>query len=408
MDIAQIVGRVDSERIYQHVLKLEGTRHAIDTPEKLDEAADYIRSEFKEHGLRVNDQEFKVENFDAPFRNIEGVIGNGADSELLIVSHYDTVRDCPGANDNGSAVAAMLECARVLAQEKDGHNVRFVSFTLEELNPARVLRTRKIAQSLGLTDGHHRYTTLRTQKFMRQLIKLQAKGSSAGKNPTEVISELRHQLEDQMSESEATYLRKMEEMSKGITTTSWPGRTSLMGSSFWVEEAFRTRKKVSGVLCLETIGYTSNKEHSQIIPEGMDPKMFQTYKVTDITVGNFLAIIGDANSGKLAQSFCAQSKLGSVDLPYACVQIPLHYEEIAQLGLHDLLRSDHAPFWREGIPGLLLTDTANFRYPFYHTQADTVDKLDFDFITKVCKATIATAINLTNKRDDPQSFPKIP
>jgi len=59
----------------------------------------------------------------------------------------------------------------------------------------------------------------------------------------------------------------------------------------------------------------------------------------------------------------------------------------------DLLRSDHAPFWREGIPGLMVTDTANFRYPFYHTQADTIDKLDFNFMTKACKATIATAID---------------
>ena len=111
-----------------------------------------------------------------------------------------------------------------------------------------------------------------------------------------------------------------------------------------------------------------------------------------VTTGNFIAILGDLNSEKLAQSFCNQCKLTSIDLPYASLQIPLTFEDITKFGLFDILRSDHAPFWREGIPALMLTDTANFRYPFYHTQADTIDKLDFDFMTKICKATIATAI----------------
>ena len=122
--------------------------------------------------------------------------------------------------------------------------------------------------------------------------------------------------------------------------------------------------------------------------------MLQTHSVKDITVGDFLVVIGDANSGKLVQSFCTQSKLDSVDLPYACLQVPFGYEAIAQ-GMPDLLRSDHACFWREAIPGLFLTDTAEFRNPHYHTQADTIEKLDFDFMVKVCKATIATTIDLT-------------
>ena len=63
----------------------------------------------------------------------------------------------------------------------------------------------------------------------------------------------------------------------------------------------------------------------------------------------------------------------------------------------DLLRSDHAPFWRQGIPALFITDTADFRYAYYHTPADTIDKLDFSLMTKICKATIATALNLTSR-----------
>jgi len=373
-------------------LRIEGVRHPIDTLEKLNDAADYIRSEFENYGLRVKDQEFKVEGFDATVRNIEGALGDGKDSELLIASHYDTVRDSPGANDNGSGVAIMLECARVLAQAKGNRKVRFVSFTLEERNPAYELKTRKIAQRLGLTNDGYHYATQRIHGLMKQLIELQTKAYATGKNPSEAIAEARSKLEGKMSEAETEYARELEEMYKEITVTSWPGMTALVGSSFWVKEAVRTKKDVSGVLNLETLGYTSNKKNSQTLPEGMDPTMFQTYNVSDVTVGNFIAILGDLNSDKLARSFCDPCKLDSVDLPYACLQLPLRFEDIAKFGLFDILRSDHAPFWREGIPALMLTDTANFRYPFYHTQADTIDKLDFDFMTKICKATIATAI----------------
>jgi Zn-dependent M28 family amino/carboxypeptidase len=62
--------------------------------------------------------------------------------------------------------------------------------------------------------------------------------------------------------------------------------------------------------------------------------------------------------------------------------------------MRDLLRSDHAPFWRQGIPGVFLTDTAEFRYPYYHTPADLIDKVDFDFLAKMCKAIVATITSL--------------
>jgi len=390
------VSQVDSERMYKHVLKLEGIRHPIDTPQALNEAADYIRLEFEQYGLSANEQEFKVEGFEGAFKNIEAVIGDEAGPELLIVSHYDTIENCPGADDNGTAVAVMLEAARVLAQEESVSNIRFISFSLEELNPAYVSRARKIAQSLRLTDQHNRYTTQHTQKLMKRLLEFRVQSYSVGKNPAEALSEFKNQFKDQMSESEVKYVEEVEEMYKGITLTSLPGKTAIVGSSFWVEEALRTRKEVLGVICFDTVGYTSNKEHSQTLPKGMGPNMFRTYNVKDINIGNFLATIGDANSGKLVQSFCTQCKLESVGLPYACLQAPFTYEAIAQR-MFDLVRSDHAPFWRAGIPALFLTDSADFRNPYYHTPADTIDKLDFDFLERVCRATVATAIDLTTR-----------
>jgi hypothetical protein len=128
----------------------------------------------------------------------------------------------------------------------------------------------------------------------------------------------------------------------------------------------------------------------------MKPDMFQTTKISSAEVGNFLAVVGDISSGKLVQSFSAQSALDRVDLPCAALQVPFNYEQIAS-GMGDLLRSDHAPFWRQAIPALFMTDTADFRYPYYHTEADTIDKLDFSFMAKICKATIATALHLTGR-----------
>lgn len=51
--------------------------------------------------------------------------------------------------------------------------------------------------------------------------------------------------------------------------------------------------------------------------------------------------------------------------------------------LSDLLRSDHAPFWAQGVPGLFLTDTTEFRNERYHTVEDTPDTLDYDFLRQV-------------------------
>lgn len=45
--------------------------------------------------------------------------------------------------------------------------------------------------------------------------------------------------------------------------------------------------------------------------------------------------------------------------------------------------SDQWSFWQHGYPGIMITDTAPFRYPYYHTRNDTPDKLDYDSMTRV-------------------------
>ena len=59
-------------------------------------------------------------------------------------------------------------------------------------------------------------------------------------------------------------------------------------------------------------------------------------------------------------------------------------ERIGQLS-HHLLRSDHAPFWRAGLPALMWTDTAEFRNPNYHRPTDTPETLDYEFMAEVAR-----------------------
>ena len=65
--------------------------------------------------------------------------------------------------------------------------------------------------------------------------------------------------------------------------------------------------------------------------------------------------------------------------------------------LRDLRRSDHAPFWDAGIPAILVTDTSNFRSPFYHTAMDRIEMIDFEFAAKVVLATAASIQRLASK-----------
>jgi hypothetical protein len=392
VDLSHALKQVDSESIYNHVLRLEGTRHPIDALDSLNNAADYISSEFRKYGLATEEQTFKVPGCNDSFRNIEASTRNKTGSEFLLIAHYDTVENCPGADDNASSVAVLLETAKILARQEVG-NVRFIGVTLEELNPVYVLKSRQFARTLGLKDDNNRYTSFRTRNVMKRLSKLRNGFEAQGRSPTEALVAARTELRPQMNEKEVEYVKKLEAMYGGITVTSWPGKTGLLGSSFWVDEAVRARKKITGFLCLDTIGYTSDEEHSQKLSQGVKPEMAMTNRTINLTIGNFLAIIGDVNSGALVQRFVTQSSLPSVDLPCAALQLPLNYQQMAS-GMRDLLRSDHAPFWRQGIPGLFLTDTADFRYPYYHTPADSIDKIDFNFLAKICKAIVATAASL--------------
>lgn len=375
---------VDKEMLYSHILNTEGVKHPLNNPDKLEECADYILGKFEEYGLQTKEQKFTIDGFDHEFRNIEAWLGEDEDPQVIVASHYDTVSMAPGANDNGTAIAVMLETARILAST-DLTGIRFISFTLEEGNPVFQLAIEELLTQLDFIDKERRYTSLRAKEVMKKYSAVANEEWRKGQDRDKMVMIAFAALQDELDKNELVVI---EDFLKCPYIQGLKKNYGLIGSKYWVEQAKKDDRDIIGMLCLETIGYTSKEPYSQTLPQGLQVEMFQKYNTSDdFSVGDFIAIIADKNSGELAQYFATACRKDGINLPYGLLQVPMGYEELVQAA-PDLLRSDHAPFWKVGMPALMLTDTANFRYPYYHTPADTIDKIDFDFLEKIAKATI--------------------
>lgn len=102
------------------------------TPGSMDTTVTYLQKTLESNGYRVTRQEYEI--YDNVSLNLEVEIpGSKNTSEIVVIgAHYDTVPDCPGANDNGSGVAALLELARLLRQTQPERTIRLVAFANEE------------------------------------------------------------------------------------------------------------------------------------------------------------------------------------------------------------------------------------------------------------------------------------
>src|SRR5947199_227168 len=96
-------------------------------------ASAYIERRLQDLGYKVETQEFAAGN--RSYRNIEATLGGApghAHEVVVLGAHYDTAEGAPGADDNASGVAGVLELARIFAQEPQARTVRFVFFPNEE------------------------------------------------------------------------------------------------------------------------------------------------------------------------------------------------------------------------------------------------------------------------------------
>ncbi len=105
---------------------------SFENPESLDAAAAIIENDFRQSGFEPTRQTFDVKGVSV--HNISALIGRPEDRRLIVGAHYDSVAESPGADDNASGVAVLLELARRMQprQQQLGFAVEFVAFTLEE------------------------------------------------------------------------------------------------------------------------------------------------------------------------------------------------------------------------------------------------------------------------------------
>ncbi len=262
----------------EHLADEIGERN-IQQYENLCKAADFIHSSLEHVGYEVQRQSYKVAG--KTCYNIEAEIsGDRKGNEIVIIgSHYDSVIGSPGANDNGSGVAAMLALAKAFYNKDVSRSLRFVAFVNEE----------------------------------------------------------------------PPYFR-----------------TAKMGSLVYAKRCRKRGENILAMLSLETIGYYLDQPGSQHYPF---PLGF-LYPST----GNFVAFVSNLRSRRLNQKVIA-SFSRHVQFPAEIGSWPGVFPGIGW--------SDQWAFWRMGYPAIMVTDTAPFRYPFYHTRLDTPDKIMYDHLSRV-------------------------
>lgn len=146
--------------------------------------------------------------------------------------------------------------------------------------------------------------------------------------------------------------------------------TKDMGSFRYAQEAKRRGDNILGVVCLESIGYYSDKKGAQSYPLALSP--FYPNK------GNFIALVSNFHSRRLLKRIVREFKeVSSFSIEYL----------IAPAILAPAISfSDHWSFWKFGYRAVMITDTAFYRTPYYHTPQDTFEKLNYASMAELVKA----------------------
>lgn len=120
------------QNLKKHIENIHFDRNPYDHYFELERAADYIRQEFLKAGLDVKEDYFQWEG--KSYKNVVAEKkGKTSPNRVFILgAHYDTVPGSPGADDNASAVAVLLEVARSIQTSPLGCTVRLIAFSLEE------------------------------------------------------------------------------------------------------------------------------------------------------------------------------------------------------------------------------------------------------------------------------------
>jgi hypothetical protein len=280
---------VDAPRLLADLESLSFPRHEESDRIK---ARRYIRKTLTDAGWEVQRIPFEDDAGNSGVNLLATRPGSDANAgTILLGAHYDTVARSPGADDNATSVATVLEAARLLSATTP-HTLELAFFDLEE--------------------------------------------------------------------------------------------AGLLGSQAFVADLPQP-DQIKGAVILDMVGYACRTAGCQTYPS-----MLPVKPPTDR--GEFLAVIGDQGHSALIDSFARSTR---PTLP------PMLTLAIPTLGdfTPDLVRSDHAPFWKKGIGALLITDTANFRNPNYHQSSDTLDSLDREFFLGSAQGIVNGVTTLLQERD---------
>lgn len=157
-------------------------------------------------------------------------------------------------------------------------------------------------------------------------------------------------------------------------------QTNDMGSYRYAAGCRQRGDKIVAMISLETIGYFSNTPASQHFPMIALGLIYPR-------IGNFIAFVGNVASRSLLRDVIHEFRR-QAQIPSEGGALPAMVPGVGW--------SDQWSFWQHGYPGIMVTDTAPFRYPHYHSDSDTPDKLDYDSMTRVVSGMEKVVAHLVN------------
>jgi hypothetical protein len=160
-------------------------------------------------------------------------------------------------------------------------------------------------------------------------------------------------------------------------------QTDAMGSRVYARRCRARGETIVAMLSLETIGYYSDRPGSQKYPFPLSA----AYP----TRGDFIGFVGDLSSRRLVREVIGSFRRHA-SFPSEGAALPS--------GLQGVGWSDQWSFWQEGYPAVMVTDTAQFRNPHYHTPQDTPETLDFDRMARVVEGLVGVACDVSRLEAD--------
>lgn len=191
---------------------------------------------------------------------------------------------------------------------------------------------------------------------------------------------------------EAARLLAMTPHARTLVVACWDEEElGLVGSRNWVRQAVKAGERIVVDLTLEMIGYYSDEPNSQTLPQGFELVFAAAAKKLkdNQSRGDFIALIADESAAVYTKRL--EDHGAAYGMPTLNATVTNNLIDAAVIG--DLRRSDHAGFWDERIPALMITDTANFRNANYHCGGgvDSADTVDAARATKVVSTVVAAA-----------------